>query len=277
MSIKFVENGERKQKGDYGYRTEHKTRSTHNTGRKTGREESIHTRHRLIKTGKQTRKVREGDRGYCWFSAKVGDSHSGNEDSLTGVLKTLRGNEERGCNRITWFMKLWFKSEWGSIFMKSSQGCERARSWRTCRSFWWAPLFFPPLFLALGLFASTQRASQRGQHFNIFTWFIEVGGFYLKKLSPEGSGLPVRDCAASPNNRDLWWPKLSTIDVTAKAIFECLYLVSGLVPICALCHYALGAHTPTAHATTISRYAIFSRVVPQYCNFFPSGPSKNNL
>jgi len=32
-----------------------------NTGRKTGREESIHTRHRLIETGKQTRKVREGD------------------------------------------------------------------------------------------------------------------------------------------------------------------------------------------------------------------------
>jgi len=34
------------------------------TGRKTGREESIRTRHRLMKTGKQRRNVREGDRGY---------------------------------------------------------------------------------------------------------------------------------------------------------------------------------------------------------------------
>ena len=37
-----------------------------NTGRTTGREENIHKRHRLIETGKQTRNVREGDRGYYW-------------------------------------------------------------------------------------------------------------------------------------------------------------------------------------------------------------------
>jgi len=61
VSIKFVEKESRNQKGGHEYRTEHKTRSAHNTGRKTGREEIIHTRHRLIKTGKQTRKVREGD------------------------------------------------------------------------------------------------------------------------------------------------------------------------------------------------------------------------
>ena len=61
MSIKFVRNEERKQKGGYEYRTEHKTRSARNTGRSTGREEIIHTRHRLIDTGKQTRNVREGD------------------------------------------------------------------------------------------------------------------------------------------------------------------------------------------------------------------------
>ena len=52
---------ERKQKVGYEYRTEHKTCSAHNTGRKPGREKSIHTRHRLIATGKQTRNVREGD------------------------------------------------------------------------------------------------------------------------------------------------------------------------------------------------------------------------
>ena len=37
-----------------------------NTGRKTGREESIHKQHRLVETGKQTRNVREGHRGYYW-------------------------------------------------------------------------------------------------------------------------------------------------------------------------------------------------------------------
>jgi hypothetical protein len=64
--IKFVEKEERKQKGGtcgYEYRTEHKTHSSRNIGRKTGRNESIYTRHRLIETGKQTRNVREGDRG----------------------------------------------------------------------------------------------------------------------------------------------------------------------------------------------------------------------
>jgi len=66
VSIKFVGKGERKEKGGYGYRTEPKARSARNTGRKTGREENIHTRHRLIETGEQTRKVREGDRGYYW-------------------------------------------------------------------------------------------------------------------------------------------------------------------------------------------------------------------
>jgi len=51
--------------------------------------------------------------------------------------------------------------------------------------------------------------------------------------------------------------------VTAKAMFERLYLVPGLVPICALCHHALGAHTPTAHAPAISRFL---------CNLFPELP-----
>ena len=66
VSIKFVEKERRKQEGGQGYKTEHKTRSARNTGRKIGREDSIHIRHRLIETGKQTRKVREGDLGYVW-------------------------------------------------------------------------------------------------------------------------------------------------------------------------------------------------------------------
>jgi len=56
---------------------------------------------------------------------------------------------------------------------------------------------------------------------------------------------------------------MSGILATAKAMFEHLYLVPGLVPICALCHHALGAHTPTAHAP-----AVFGFV----CNLFQSGP-----
>ena len=60
-SIEVVEKQETKPKDACGYRTEHKTRSARNTGIKTGTEESIHTRHRIIETGKQTRNGREGD------------------------------------------------------------------------------------------------------------------------------------------------------------------------------------------------------------------------
>jgi len=40
--------------------TKHAARATQV---KTGKEESIHTQHRLIETGKQTRNVRKGDPG----------------------------------------------------------------------------------------------------------------------------------------------------------------------------------------------------------------------
>ena len=50
--------------------TKHKTRSAHNTGRKTCREESIHIRHSIIETGKQTRNGLGGDRGYYWVKCQ---------------------------------------------------------------------------------------------------------------------------------------------------------------------------------------------------------------
>jgi len=80
VSIKFAEKGKGKEKSGYDYGPEHTTRSARKTGRKIGREENIHTLHRLIETGKQTRDVRGEDQGYDWYSAKVGDSvaHSGN-------------------------------------------------------------------------------------------------------------------------------------------------------------------------------------------------------
>jgi len=62
--------------------------------------------------------------------------------------------------------------------------------------------------------------------------------------------------------------KMSAIFMTAKAMFERLYLIPGLVPICALCHHALGAHTPTAHALAISRILY---------NFFPKWPLNYHL
>ena len=52
--------------GDYEDETGHATRSALNTDKQTSREENIHTRHKLIETGKQRRNEREGDRGYYW-------------------------------------------------------------------------------------------------------------------------------------------------------------------------------------------------------------------
>jgi len=49
---------------EYGTDSEHKTCSAQNTDRQTGREEKIHTRHKLVETGKQIRNLRVGDRGY---------------------------------------------------------------------------------------------------------------------------------------------------------------------------------------------------------------------
>jgi len=52
------------KKGLYGLvTTQNKQRST---DRQAGREESIHTRNKLVETGKQITKVREGDRGDHW-------------------------------------------------------------------------------------------------------------------------------------------------------------------------------------------------------------------
>jgi len=61
QSMEFAEKAEREQKGGHEYEIELQPRSARNTGRKTGREESVHKRHRLIETGKQTRNGLGGD------------------------------------------------------------------------------------------------------------------------------------------------------------------------------------------------------------------------
>jgi len=82
--------------------------------------------------------------------------------------------------------------------------------------------------------------------------------------SPHRNSL-FRDCTISPNNLLLRITKLNAIGVTQEAIFECLVLVPG--PRHVFCHRALGAHTPLAHGTIISRspclFAQFG-VAPQF-------------
>ena len=46
----------------------------------------------------------------------------------------------------------------------------------------------------------------------------------------EGTGLPIRDCARSCNNRKHTQTQLSATDVTGKAFFKRLYLALGLSP-----------------------------------------------
>ena len=77
-------------------------------------------------------------------------------------------------------------------------------------------------------------------------------------------GLTIWDCAASHNNCDPGWFKLSAIDVIAKAIFERSYLVSGLRPFepRVNCPYA-----PTPPTLNRCLFLDFCAI------FFPSGPS----
>jgi len=56
--------------------------------------------------------------------------------------------------------------------------------------------------------------------------------------------LPIRDCAGSFNSCVPRRSKVSAMDVTAKTIFESLYLVLGLAPICALSQLSECSHTP---------------------------------
>jgi len=77
---------------------------------------------------------------------------------------------------------------------------------------------------------------------------------------------PIRDCAASSNNRGPRWLQLSAIDVTVKTFFERLYLVLGLAPIGALSQLSVYSYTHTAHSPSISRflYNYFPRMAPHF-------------
>ena len=106
--------------------------------------------------------------------------------------------------------------------------------------------------------------------------YLEIGTFRnpkTKLMSAMVPGHPITDCTVSPNNCVPRRPKLSTIDVTAKAIFfERVYLVSRTVPICALCDRSLCTHTPTTHCASISRLScLFGSLFKLWpLNFFVS-------
>jgi len=77
-------------------------------------------------------------------------------------------------------------------------------------------------------------------------------------------GLPIKDCVGSLNNFVPRRPDLSATDLTAKTIFELLYLNSFWKTIGKICHHVLSAHTPIVHVEAISRFVQFSpRVAPQ--------------
>ena len=81
--------------------------------------------------------------------------------------------------------------------------------------------------------------------------------FFLSWMAKEKRvpGLPVRDCAASPNNLALRCPKPGAIDVKAKAISEHLALVPGprqFVPFVAM------PYAPTLLPLTVAHTAIVS-------------------
>jgi len=81
----------------------------------------------------------------------------------------------------------------------------------------------------------TYRKSEQQKKFliprllSISTVYINRRHFYMSVPS-RVQRLPIGDCAASPNNCVPRRPKLSAIEVTAKAICERLYLVPGLSP-----------------------------------------------
>ena len=77
-------------------------------------------------------------------------------------------------------------------------------------------------------------------------------------------GLSIRDCARGCNNRAQMCVLMSTIGVTAKMFFDCLYFVVELhkIALCVSCPCA--PTTPTMYSATISRFL---------CNFSPNGPS----
>ena len=73
-------------------------------------------------------------------------------------------------------------------------------------------------------------------------------------ISPRVPGLPIGDCAGSSNNLVPKGFKLSSIDVTEKALFERLYLILGLSSFEPRVNCPYAPTTPTIQINTVSRF-----------------------
>jgi len=75
---------------------------------------------------------------------------------------------------------------------------------------------------------------------------------------------PIRDCVGSPNNLAPGCPKLSAIHVTAKAIFERLYLVPGPRQFAPFVIVLMHPHSHPLTLQLISRFfCLFIKKIPE--------------
>jgi len=74
------------------------------------------------------------------------------------------------------------------------------------------------------------------------------------KILSRVPGLPIRVSARGCNNRVQMCAQLSAIDVTAKTLFECLYLVLGLRKIAPWVNCSYASTTLIVQCTTISQF-----------------------
>ena len=116
------------------------------------------------------------------------------------------------------------------------------------------------------------HVSRISSRFQVWSWRRKKKVFYrLQQARSRVPGLPIRHCARDCNNRVQICTQLSTIRVTAKTLFERLYLVLGLrkIALCVSCPCA--PTTPTIQSTTISRFLcnVFPRMAPHFfCPWF---------
>jgi len=87
-------------------------------------------------------------------------------------------------------------------------------------------------------------------------WVVqaEVGSRPLFQASLRVPGLPFRDCAGRCNSSVQMCTMMKTIHETAKAIFECLYLVPGRRTFALSINCPCASTPPTAHTVANSHF-----------------------
>ena len=92
-------------------------------------------------------------------------------------------------------------------------------------------------------------------------------------------GLPIRDCAGSCNSSVQMCTRVNAIDVTAKAIFERLYLVLGRGTFGPSFNCPCASTPPTAQSVANSRFSCLfvQKFHPRGPSFFGQHDSRSNL